>query len=102
MEQVLKYVDQWEKFEYKYHPLPNPDKETGQAIGEEQKTRLVRLAESNPNWYAAYLFAVLSVNTSAGPKEVLTLRIRDTSISPARSTCRVSGQRTNIACGTFR
>jgi integrase len=29
------------------------------------------------NWEGAFLFAVLSINTSAGPKEALTLRLKD-------------------------
>jgi integrase len=37
----------------------------------------LRVASSNPNWEAAYLFAVISVNTTAGPKEVASLRIKD-------------------------
>src|SRR5205814_2872796 len=32
---------------------------------------------TNPNWEAAFLFALISVNTTAGPKETSTLRLKD-------------------------
>jgi len=82
LQQVLKYIGAWGKFERFYRPLPIEEKETGQALTPEQKARLMLIAESNPRWIAAYLFAVISVNTSAGPKEVSTLRLRDVSVYP--------------------
>lgn len=60
-----------------YQPLPLPKAERGRALSHEERERLLRIAKSNPNWEAAYLFAVISINTSAGPKETYTLRIKD-------------------------
>ena len=60
-----------------YQPLPLPKGERGKVLSEEQRERLLRIAKSNPNWEAAYLFAAVSVNTSAGPKETATLRLKD-------------------------
>jgi integrase len=60
-----------------YQPLPLPKQERGRALSDEQRSRLLRVAHANPNWEAAYLFAVISVNTSAGPKETSTLRLKD-------------------------
>jgi len=60
-----------------YQPLPLPKEIRGRVLSDEQRTRLLRLARSNPNWEAAYLFSVISVNTSAGPKETATLRLKD-------------------------
>lgn len=60
-----------------YQPLPLPKEQRGRALRDEERARLLRVAESNPNWQAAYLFAVISVNTSAGPKETATLRLKD-------------------------
>ena len=60
-----------------YQPLPLPKAERGKVLSEEQRARLLRIARSNPNWEAAYLFASISVNTSAGPKETATLRLKD-------------------------
>jgi len=60
-----------------YQPLPLPKAERGRVLSHEERERLFRIASSNPNWEAAYLFAVIAVNTSAGPKETYTLRLRD-------------------------
>src|SRR3954470_14659137 len=51
-----------------YRPLPMPKEQRGKALSDEERARLLRVAASNPNWQAAYLFACISVNTSAGPK----------------------------------
>ena len=63
-----------------YQPLPLPKAERGRVLSHEERERLFRVASSNPNWEAAYLFAVIAVNTSAGPKETFTLRLRDVSL----------------------
>ncbi len=60
-----------------YQPLPLPKEQRGKVLSDEQRARLLRVAASNPNWQAAYLFACISVNTSAGPKETATLRLKD-------------------------
>lgn len=66
-----------------YAPLPLPKGERGRALSDEERTRLLRIAKSNPNWEAAYCFAGISVNTTAGPKEVATLRIKDVDLERA-------------------
>lgn len=63
-----------------YQALPMPKSERGRVLSEEQRDRLLRLAQSNPNWEAAYLLAVISINTSAGPKETYTLRLKDVDV----------------------
>lgn len=70
-----------------YQPLPLPKEIRGQVLNDEQRSRLLRVAKENPYWYAAYLFAVISVNTSAGPKETYTLRLKDVDLE--RATIRV-------------
>lgn len=70
-----------------YQPLPLPKELRGRVLNEEQRERLLRMAKSNPNWYAAYLFAAISVNTSAGPKETYTLRFKDVDLE--RATIRI-------------
>jgi integrase len=64
-----------------YQPINLPKEERGRALSHEERERLFRIAQSNPNWEAAYLFAVISVNTSAGPKETCTLRFMDVDLS---------------------
>ncbi len=60
-----------------YQPLPLPKEQRGKVLSDEQRARLLRVAASNPKWQAAYLFTCISVNTSAGPKETATLRLKD-------------------------
>jgi integrase len=60
-----------------YQPLPLPKEERGRALSDEERSRLLRVARSNPNWEAAYLAVGISVNTSAGPKETASLRLKD-------------------------
>ncbi len=60
-----------------YQPLPLPKEVRGRALSDEERERLLRVAKSNPNWEAAYLAAGISVNTTAGPKETATLRLKD-------------------------
>jgi integrase len=70
-----------------YQPLPLPKAERGRALSHEERERLFRIAKENPHWEAAYLFAVISVNTSAGPKETYTLRLKDVDLE--RGTIRI-------------
>lgn len=73
-----------------YDPLPLPRDKPGRVISEEERARLLRIASENKNWEAAYLFAVISVNSSAGPKEVASLRLKD--IDWQREQFNVPGQ----------
>lgn len=60
-----------------YQPLPLPKEQRGRALSDEERARLLRVAQSNPNWEAAYLAVTISVNTTLGPKETSTLRLKD-------------------------
>lgn len=60
-----------------YRPIPNYTVPIGRALLPEERERLFRLAKRRPGWQAVYLFAKLSINTSGGPKEILSLRLAD-------------------------
>jgi integrase len=60
-----------------YQPLPLPKEKTGRVPTDEERVRLLRIGSENPEWEAAYLFAKISANTTAGPKEVASLRLKD-------------------------
>jgi integrase len=77
LQQMLKRIGRWSEIAPDYQPLPLPKTQPGRIITETEKQRLFRIASSNSEWQAAYLFAVLSVNTTAGPKDVATLRMKD-------------------------
>jgi integrase len=63
-----------------YQPLPLPKEQRGRALSDEERSRLLRVGQSNPDWEAAYLATGISVNTTAGPKETASLRLKDVDI----------------------
>ena len=77
LQQMLKRVGRWPEIAHDYQPLPLPRGSRGRALSDAEYGRLFRAATGSPGWRAAYLFAVISANTSAGPKEVRTLRLQD-------------------------
>jgi integrase len=60
-----------------YQPLPLPKEKRGRALRDDEKKRLFIVAASDPHWLACCCFARISANTTAGPKEVMTLRLKD-------------------------
>ena len=74
-----------------YQPLPLPKRKRGRALAPEEKDRLFKLSATNPNWEAAFLFATISVNTSAGPKETATLRLKDIDLERRLLTVQLEG-----------
>lgn len=77
LQQMLKRVGRWQEIASDYQPLPVPIPQCGRALSEQEYKRLFRMAGSNPNWEAAFLFMVLSINTTCGPGEVKTLHLSD-------------------------
>lgn len=77
LQQMLKRIGRWAEMAPQYQPLPLPKEKRGRALRDEQRERLFRVSRDNPHWEAAFLFASISVNTSAGPKETATLRLKD-------------------------
>lgn len=77
LQQMLKRIGRWSEIVGEYQPLPLPKEKRGRALRDEERATLFRVAASNPNWMAAYLAASISVNTTTGPKETYTLRLKD-------------------------
>jgi integrase len=77
LQQMLKRIGRWPEIAPDFQALPLPKEKRGRALSDQQKARLIQLAADNPNWQAAYLFTLISINTSAGPKETATLRLKD-------------------------
>jgi integrase len=75
--QMLKRARLWSAIADDYQPLPLPKSECGIALSDAESERLIRIAGSNPDWISAYLYILLGLNTTAGPSEVLTLRLMD-------------------------
>lgn len=76
LQQMLKRVDLWQLVQSNYEPLPLPRESVGRVLTPEERTRLFEVAQRDPNLEAVLLFAMIAVNTTAGPKEVMTLRLK--------------------------
>ena len=77
LQQLLKRCGTWERVGLGYQPLPRSKEGPGRAISEEEEQRLLRAGASNPNWEAVYFCALISLNTTMGPGEVMALRRKD-------------------------
>jgi len=77
LQQMLKRIGRWSAIAPDYQPLPLPKEKRGRALREEERQRLMEAGKSNPNWMAAYLAMTISLNSTAGPKETFTLRLKD-------------------------
>lgn len=81
LQQLLKRIGRWDEIGPDYEPLPLPKEPRGRVLTDEEKQKLFRVAKTNANWEAAFLFAMLSINTTMGPKETLTLRLKDVDLT---------------------
>jgi integrase len=90
LQQMLRRIGRWAELAGDYQRIPLPKEERGRAMSDAEYRNLFRMATYSPNWEAAYLFAVISVNTTAGPKEVRTLRLQDVDLE--NQTMRVNEQ----------
>jgi integrase len=80
IQQLLKRIGRWKDVGPDHQRLPEPKQSPGRALSDQEYDRLFRVAQSRPEWEMAYLFAAISVNTTAGPKEVWTLRLCDVNL----------------------
>lgn len=81
LQQMLKRIGRWPELAADFQPLPLPKHEIGRALREEERKRLLEAGRDNPNWMAAYVAVMLSINTTAGPKELCTLRLKDVDLA---------------------
>lgn len=77
LQQMLKRIGKWQEIEPQFQALRLPDNGPGRVLSPDERTRLFQVSARKENWEGAFLFAVLSINTSAGPKEIFTLRLKD-------------------------
>lgn len=91
LQQMLKRIGKWNEIAFDYQPLPLPKEERGRALRDEEKINLLKIASSDPNWEAAYCFAMIAVSTSCGPKETYTLRLKDVDLEARTITVQPQG-----------
>lgn len=91
LQQLLKRIGTWEEIKRFFQPLKLPKWRPGKIISEQERQILWKVGKSKPNWEACYLFAVISVNSSAGPHEVLTLRHQDVDLGERQFCVQAEG-----------
>ena len=92
LQQAEKRIGHWkDHLAADYQPLKLAKWRPRRIISEVERDRLFRVAAENSNWEAAYYFAVISVETTAGPKEIFTLRLQDVELGKRRFTVQPEG-----------
>lgn len=82
LSQILARAGLWASmFDY-YHPLRMPKAKVGCALGDEEQEHLFSVSSSHPKWRVAYLASLVTVNTTAGPGEILGLTLGDVDLGP--------------------
>jgi integrase len=74
VQQILRRVGVWMRIADDYQPLPLPRIGPGKSLSAEEETKWFAAAVLRPGWRVAYLASLISINTSAGPAELLNLR----------------------------
>src|ERR1022692_618014 len=76
LRRVLKRAKRWHLFADDVPRLPER-RDIGRALQPDEKLRLLKVAQSKPEWETAYLASVLALNTTMRGCEVKGLRWRD-------------------------
>ena len=85
IQQLLKRIRKWHDVKPFYEPLPLPSESPGRALTAEEERRLFAAGACKPDWQVAYWAAMLSVNTAAGPAEIVGLRLQDVFVDDAET-----------------
>jgi integrase len=86
---ILKRAKRWHLVGEDMKPL-REGRNVGRALTDEEKGRLLYLAESNPDWLAARCAAILALNTTMRVCELKGLQWRDVSLIDRTVTIRKS------------
>jgi len=91
LQQMLKRIGAWAELASDFQPLPPPKNydEIGRCISDDEEARFFRAALANPNWSVAAWCSLLSVNTTAGPGEMLHLHLENLDLT-GKLTMRVT------------
>ena len=77
VQQLLKRVRKWDAVKPFYEQMEGQVQSPGRALTPEEERALLDAGTSRPGWARAYYMTILSMNTAAGPAELLGLRLRD-------------------------
>jgi integrase len=81
LSQILTRAGLWAPIAPYYKPLPMPAPKVGRALSDPEQDYLFEVASSRPRWKVAYLGSLLSVNTTAGPGELLGIQLSDINLA---------------------
>lgn len=82
LSQILSRAGLWGSMFDLYHPLRLPKPKVGCALGDEEQEHLFFVSSTRPRWRVAYLASLVTVNTTAGPGEILGLTLGDIELGP--------------------
>lgn len=77
LKMVLEEFGFWAGIEPHYRPLRRPKSRVGHALTVEEEKKLFLVARTRKRWRVAYLTALVTSNTTAGPGEIQMLRLGD-------------------------
>jgi integrase len=92
LRRILKRAKRWHLFADEVPRLPEK-RDIGRALQPGEKLRLLKVAQSKPEWETAYLASVLALNTTMRGCEVKGLRWRDVDLLDRSLTIRRSKTR---------
>jgi integrase len=75
LQQILKRAGLWSEIAKYYEPLKLHDPSVGMALEPDEEEHLFKVAASRKKWKVAYCAALISNSTTAGPKEILHLKL---------------------------
>lgn len=89
LRRLLKKARLWHRFSDDIKPLPQKS-EVGRAMSREEKTRLLKVAASRPEWRIVRVAMILALNTTMRGCEIRGLRWRDVNFLDRELTVRRS------------
>jgi integrase len=90
LRQVMKHAKLWYRLSDEYRPLKNTKPPVGQALTDEEQTRLFKVAKSNPAWLLAYVAATLDIFCGLRACEICSLQWKHVSWDHRRLSVRRS------------
>ncbi|MBW2084130.1 MAG: tyrosine-type recombinase/integrase, partial [Deltaproteobacteria bacterium] len=95
---ILQRAKCWGRLTDGYKPLKENTRGPGIALTQEEERRLFETAAANPLWEAAYLAALVAVNTTMRSVEIRNLRLSDVDLLNRTVTVRREGTKTDAGC----
>ncbi len=80
IQQIRKRIGTWHLLAGDYQPLPLSGEEVGRCITDEEEAAFFRVGLSAPQFKVAAWCSLLSVNTTAGPGEMLHMKLSDVDV----------------------